>query len=64
MDKQINGSRTLSLPLEKESLVRLSPFPCRFILMCGRENQTGNRVRMEREELIRESSKSGEDEKG
>jgi len=32
--------------------------------MCGRGNLTGNKVRIKQEELIRESSKSGEDEKG
>lgn len=64
MDGQINGSRSLSLPLEKERLIRLRPFPCRSILIHRRGNQAGNRVGMKREELIRESSKSGEDEKG
>lgn len=66
MDKtnEINGFQRLSWSLGKERQIRLSPFSYRFSLMCGRGNQTSNRVPKKWEELIRENSKSREDEKG
>lgn len=50
--------------LQKKKATWLSLLPCRSSLMCGRGDQTRKRVRIKWEEWIRESSKSGGDEKG
>lgn len=63
-DKRMNRFQRPSWSPEEEIRVRLSSFPCRSSLMCGRGNQTNNRVKIKRGELIGESSESVEDEKG
>lgn len=62
--KEMNRFQRLFWSLGKESQIRFSPFPYRTSLMCGRGNHTSNRVKIKWEEVIRENSKSGKDEKG
>lgn len=66
----MNGQMNIWVPnfvpisRKRKASIRLSLLPCRPSLMCGGGSQIGSRVRLKWEKLIRESSKSGEDEKG